>query len=110
MQWRLREGLGEAIYEIGVEDSGLMLGLPPDELATSMDTLRRMARQLGASLTLIREQRVANRKVAEVLVRKVRVVLTSLSMLWLTSGVDNTPSGSTCFHFFICSIYCLKIC
>ena len=27
MKWRLREGQGEAIYEIGVEDNGLMTGL-----------------------------------------------------------------------------------
>ena len=26
MKWRLREGQGEAIYEIGVEDNGLMTG------------------------------------------------------------------------------------
>ena len=76
MQWRLREGLGEAIYEIGVEDSGVLLGLTPEELDASMTTLRRMARQLGASLTVIREKNIVarngqSRKVAEVLVRKV---------------------------------------
>ena len=27
MKWRLREGQGEAIYEIGVEDNGLMTGM-----------------------------------------------------------------------------------
>lgn len=26
LKWRLREGGGEAIYEIGVEDSGLLAG------------------------------------------------------------------------------------
>ena len=73
MQWRLREGLGEAIYEIGVEDSGLLLGLTEEELTMSMSTLRRMARQLGASLTVIREKNIGDegKKVAEVLVRKV---------------------------------------
>ncbi|KAL7637200.1 UNVERIFIED_CONTAM: hypothetical protein RMT77_011912 [Armadillidium vulgare] len=76
MQWRLREGLGEAIYEIGVEDSGHLLGLTAHELEASMKTLRRMANQLGASLTVIREKyikgkRGQTRKVAEVLVRKV---------------------------------------
>lgn len=83
MQWRLREGLGEAIYEIGVEDSGLLLGLTPEELALSMVTLRRMARQLGASLTIIREKNIGDdeRKVAEVLVRKVRL----LCLIWCCS-------------------------
>lgn len=77
MQWRLREGLGEAIYEIGVEDSGILLGLTQEELEASMKTLRRMAKQLGASLTVIREKNLVGvngqtRKAAEVLVRKVR--------------------------------------
>ncbi|MPC14596.1 GTP-binding protein 2 [Portunus trituberculatus] len=76
MQWRLREGLGEAIYEIGVEDSGFLLGLTEEELEASMATLRRMACQLGASLTVIREKVIQGhdgqtRKAAEVLVRKV---------------------------------------
>lgn len=76
MQWRLREGLGEAIYEIGVEDSGILLGLTQEELEASMCTLRRMAWQLGASLTVIREKNITGingqvRKAAEVLVRKV---------------------------------------
>lgn len=76
MQWRLREGLGEAIYEIGVEDSGILLGLTPEEMEASMTTLRRMAKQLGASLTVIREKTITvqdeeTRKAAEVLVRKV---------------------------------------
>lgn len=76
MQWRLREGLGEAIYEIGVEDSGFLLGLTEEELEASMSTLRRMACQLGASLTVIREKVIQGhdgqiRKAAEVLVRKV---------------------------------------
>ncbi|MCL4135120.1 UNVERIFIED_CONTAM: hypothetical protein GTU68_024517 [Idotea baltica] len=76
MQWRLREGLGEAIYEIGVEDSGHLLGLTANELEASMKTLKRMANQLGASLTIIREKNIKGkrgqaRKVAEILVRKV---------------------------------------
>jgi len=43
MKWRLQEGGGEAIYEIGVEDSGMMAGLTEDELKRSLYTLNRMA-------------------------------------------------------------------
>ncbi len=35
---------GEAIYEIGVEDNGLMTGLSEEDLESSLDTLREMAR------------------------------------------------------------------
>ena len=43
MKWRLEEGEGEAIYEIGVEDNGLLVGLTEEELTASLDTLNRMA-------------------------------------------------------------------
>ena len=67
--------IGEAIYEIGVEDSGLMTGLSDEDLDSSLDTLREMARRLEATCHVLRE-RVARteagvRTVAEVLVRKV---------------------------------------
>jgi len=43
MKWRLREGRGEAIYEIGVADNGLLLGLSEEDLGSSLNTLNRMA-------------------------------------------------------------------
>ncbi len=43
MKWRLREGHGEAIYEIGVADSGVLQGLTDQEMEDSLSTLRRMA-------------------------------------------------------------------
>ncbi len=43
MKWRLQEGQGEAIYEIGVEDNGLLAGLTPLEMDASLKTLHRMA-------------------------------------------------------------------
>jgi len=43
MKWRLQEGQGEAIYEIGVEDSGLLAGLSDAEMKASLETLQTMA-------------------------------------------------------------------
>ena len=43
MKWRLREGQGEAIYEIGVADNGLLRGLNDAEMDDSIATLKRMA-------------------------------------------------------------------
>lgn len=43
MKWRLKEGAGEAVYEIGVEDCGTFIGLKKKELESSMNTLRLMA-------------------------------------------------------------------
>lgn len=76
MKWRLREGHGEAIYEIGVEDSGLLTGLSEEEMTDSLETLELMARRLGATTTILRERPVdPGRQVAEVLVRKVGLPL-----------------------------------
>ena len=43
MKWRLREGQGEAIYEIGVADNGLLRGLSDMEMDDSIATLKKMA-------------------------------------------------------------------
>ncbi len=82
MKWRLREGQGEAIYEIGVEDNGMLAGLLPVDLKASMDTLDRMANKLGATTTVLRQRTVESvesegetlgedRKACEVLVRRI---------------------------------------
>lgn len=73
MKWRLREGQGEAIYEIGVKDNGLLEGLPDEEMEESLRILREMASKLGASVTVL--QRKINwdssRSIAEVLLKVV---------------------------------------
>ncbi|XP_026275381.1 GTP-binding protein 2 [Frankliniella occidentalis] len=91
LKWRLREGQGEAIYEIGVEDNGVLAGLSPSEMTDSLQTLKQMALSLGATTTILRERWLDDsdsdgsnsidslngnttndqRKVVEVLVRKI---------------------------------------
>ena len=46
MKWRLQEGRGEAIYQIGVADCGALKGLSEPELDASLETLSRMAHRL----------------------------------------------------------------
>ncbi|XP_025103681.1 GTP-binding protein 2-like isoform X1 [Pomacea canaliculata] len=78
MKWRLEEGNGEAIYEIGVEDNGILTGLTEMDLQASLVTLETMANRLGASLTVLRERIMEPegdvtecKKVMEILIRKV---------------------------------------
>lgn len=72
MKWRLREGHGEAIYEIGVSDSGQMHGLDESEMKASLHTLTQMAHKLGATATVLRRKTFCNQhSVAEVLVRRI---------------------------------------
>jgi len=75
MKWRLREGNGEAIYEMGVEDDGMMTGLSEEDMDDSLETLQEMARRLGATVQVLRQRKIPSginfRTVAEILVRKV---------------------------------------
>uniref|UniRef100_A0AAY4A4G5 Tr-type G domain-containing protein n=1 Tax=Denticeps clupeoides TaxID=299321 RepID=A0AAY4A4G5_9TELE len=47
LKWRLQEGRGEAVYQIGVEDNGLLVGLSDRDMRASLGTLRRMAEKYG---------------------------------------------------------------
>lgn len=45
MKWRLQEGRGEAVYQIGSEDNGLLVGLAEEEEITGfLKTLHRILR------------------------------------------------------------------
>ena len=75
MKWRLREGRGEAIYEIGVKDNGVLAGLSDSEITSSLQTLAQMALQLDATMTILREREIeSDKKVIEVLIRKVGII------------------------------------
>ncbi|KAK4053857.1 hypothetical protein OIV83_001513 [Microbotryomycetes sp. JL201] len=47
LKWRLVEGGGSALYELGVMDNGLLVGLPLEEMQESLNTLGRMLAGLG---------------------------------------------------------------
>ncbi|KAJ7452162.1 hypothetical protein B0H11DRAFT_2074615 [Mycena galericulata] len=55
MKWRLLEGGGQAYYELGVADSGMLVGLPRAELEQSLETLEMMAGEIGASVIVVKE-------------------------------------------------------
>ncbi|SPO31180.1 uncharacterized protein UTRI_06020_B [Ustilago trichophora] len=49
LKWRLLEGAGLAVYEIGVLDDGSLIGLDPDSMKDSLKLLSLMAAQVGAN-------------------------------------------------------------
>lgn len=55
MKWRLLEGGGQAYYELGVADSGDLVGLPRSDLEHSLETLEMMAGEIGASVIVVKE-------------------------------------------------------
>lgn len=59
------------MYEIGVADNGLLVGLSPSDLEESLSTLRHMGSALQADMFIVRQRKVSqDRIVAEVLFRK----------------------------------------
>ena len=52
-EMEMREGQGEAIYEIGVEDGGTLVGLTDTELKASILTLRKMASAINATVAIV---------------------------------------------------------
>lgn len=72
LKWRLREGHGEALYEIGVEDDGTALGLSASDLQSSLQNLAEMARRLNAEISVLCERQGKEGKVVEMLVRELR--------------------------------------
>ncbi len=77
LKWRLAEGHGEAMYEIGVTDDGELIGISDEDLKASIETLRKMGESLKAEISTVRERIVYQntsgteiRKVAEIMVRK----------------------------------------
>jgi hypothetical protein len=55
LKWRLLEGGGQAYYELGVADSGALVGLGRAELERTLETLECMAGEIGASVVVVRE-------------------------------------------------------
>uniref|UniRef100_V5EST3 Uncharacterized protein n=2 Tax=Kalmanozyma brasiliensis (strain GHG001) TaxID=1365824 RepID=V5EST3_KALBG len=47
LKWRLLEGGGTAVYEIGVLDDGTLIGLDPDSMKDSLKLLSLMAAEVG---------------------------------------------------------------
>ena len=54
-----------------MEDCGKLVGLAQDEVNASLHTLNLMARKIGASVSIIQERVVENKKAIEVLIRKI---------------------------------------
>jgi GTPase len=53
MKFRLAEGQGEALYEIGVTDDGTPQGLNETQLEASINTLKRMAKEIDAEVQIV---------------------------------------------------------
>ncbi|KAJ4478920.1 hypothetical protein C8R41DRAFT_843956 [Lentinula lateritia] len=58
LKWRLLEGGGRALYELGVGDDGELVGLGRKDMEETVDVLGKMAGELGARVWVVREIKV----------------------------------------------------
>jgi len=71
MRYRIAEGSGEALYEIGVSDDGFPKGVNEKEYEESFNNLKKISEKCDATCSLINKKEVANKLlIAEILVRK----------------------------------------
>mgnify|MGYP000241632655 CR=1 FL=1 len=70
IKYRLAEGGGEAIFEIGVSDDGIPVGISESEMKKSIYLLGKAANSVGASIKVIRTVKGKKGLVSEVLIRR----------------------------------------
>ncbi|KAJ3770113.1 hypothetical protein FB446DRAFT_184339 [Lentinula raphanica] len=61
LKWRLLEGGGRALYELGVGDDGELVGLGRKDMEETIGVLSEMAGELGARVWVVRQIRLGNR-------------------------------------------------
>lgn len=98
MAFRLREGDGEAIYELGIADSGEVIGLSPEEFSESVTVLHEVADRTNADITLLRETQVSmksDKRVAEFLIRFKPQERASYPLEISVATIGNVDSGKS---------------
>jgi len=71
MRFRIEEGNGEAIYTIGVTDSGGLIGLTDEEFKKTKEVLELAGNKCNYSINIISEQKIgSDKKIYEFLIRE----------------------------------------
>jgi len=71
MRFRIEEGNGEAIYTIGVTDSGGVIGLTDEEFKKTKEVLELAGNKCNYSVNVISEQKIgSDKKIYEFLIRE----------------------------------------
>ncbi|MEM0092788.1 MAG: GTP-binding protein [Thermofilum sp.] len=72
MKYRLFEGGGEAIYVLGVDDQGNVIGLSEEEERESISILEKVSGKIGAKIRILSREIVQGKRIVRVLVRSSR--------------------------------------
>ena len=99
LAYRISEGNGEALYEIGVADDGQLLGLSDEELNISLENLKKITKNLKASIVFTSVKKIDKKnpeslKIAEVLIRENQDVNNRYIDLFVAT-IGNVDAGKT---------------
>lgn len=96
MKFRLDEGNGECFYELGIADSGEIIGLNQLEFDESLHVLKELANECNADLSLIRKNEEKQGKwIAELLVRSRPFKRKKLPPIITIAMIGNVDSGKS---------------
>jgi len=70
MKYRMERGNGEAVYFIGVDDDGELVGLEPEKFKESLFVLKEIAREINAEFQKIEEYSVNQGRIARIFIGK----------------------------------------
>jgi len=70
MKYRLARGNGEAIYFVGVDDDGLLVGLKKEQMDESLFVLGELAREIKAKIINVEKQNAGQGEVAKVIINR----------------------------------------
>jgi len=92
MKYRLERGDGEAIYFLGVNDDGQLLGLDDDELAESIDVLDKIAQEVNSQILEVETQGADNGEVAKVIIARIHKLRPKHLLIGVAGHVDHGKS------------------
>ncbi len=93
LNYRLNEGDGEAIYEIGVTDDGNPIGITKEQTKKSLEILENIAQRVQAEISVIRTSPAEHGYITEVLIR--RRPMTELPINVTVALAGNVDAGKS---------------
>ncbi len=92
MKYRLERGNGEAIYFIGVDDDGNLLGLEKPEMDESLYVLGEIARNVKSKITAVETEPAGRGEVAKVLINRLQTSKPDHLLIGVAGHVDHGKS------------------
>ena len=92
MKYRLERGNGEAIYFLGVDDDGQLLGLKKPKMDESLYVLGEIAREINAKIIDIETEQAPRGEVAKVIISRLQTKKADHLLIGVAGHVDHGKS------------------